>query len=113
MTRVRNKSHYLRERSGAVPATPDAPVFPTSTGKIRDPSNTAADLRDAFEKAGFGWATSQVLRKTTASVLDAGGLTAREIADQLGHARPSITMDRYMGRGVASNGAATVLEALP
>jgi hypothetical protein len=39
-------------------------------------------------------------------------LTAREIADQLGHARPSITMDRYMGRGVASNGAATVLEAL-
>ena len=102
----------LRERSRAVSATPDTPVFPTSTGKLRDPSNTAADLRDAFEKAGFGWATSHVLRKTTASVLDAGGLTAREIADQLGHARPSITMDRYMGRGVASNGAATVLEAL-
>jgi integrase len=48
----------------------------------------------------------------TAPVLDAGGLTAREIADQLGHARPSITMDRYTGRGVAFNGAATVLEAL-
>ena len=45
----------LRERSRAVSATPDTPVFPTLTGKLRDPSNTAADLRDAFEKAGFGW----------------------------------------------------------
>ena len=86
--------------------------FSDLNGELRDPWNTAADLRDAFEKAGFGWATSHVLRKTTASVLDAGRITAREIADQLGHARPSITMDRYMGRGVASNGAATVLETL-
>ena len=74
---------------------------------------TSADLRDAFEKAGFGWATSHVLRKTTASVLRRRRpYRAREIADQLGHARPSITMDRYMGRGVASNGAAAVLEVL-
>ena len=38
-----------------------------------------------------------------------GGLTAREIADQLGHARPSITMDRYMGRKIASDRGAAVL----
>ena len=49
---------------------------------------------------------------TGSGVLDAGGLTAREIADQLGHARPSITMDRYMGRKVASDRGATVLESL-
>jgi integrase len=102
----------LRDRASAGLAAADAPVFPSPKGNLRDPSNTAADLREAFDTAGFGWATSHVLRKTTASVLDAGGLTAREIADQLGHARPSITMDRYMGRGVASNVAATVLEAL-
>jgi integrase len=65
-----------------------------------------------LDNAGFGWATSHVLRKTTASVLDAGGLSAREIADQLGHARPSITMDRYMGRKVASDRGATVLESI-
>ena len=58
----------LRER--ALPGLVDAnvPVFPAPKGNIRDPSNTAADLRDAFDKAGFAWATSHVLRKTTASV---------------------------------------------
>jgi integrase len=88
------------------------PVFAAPLGNLRDASNTAADLRDAFDNAGFGWATSHVLRKTTASVLDAGGLSAREIADQLGHARPSITIDRYMGRKVASDRGATVLESI-
>ncbi len=37
----------LRERSRAVSATPDTPVFPTLTGKLRDPSNTAADRTGA------------------------------------------------------------------
>ena len=79
---------------------------------MRDASNTAADLRDAFANAGFEWATSHVLRKTNASILDAAGLSPREIADQLGHARPSMTMDRYMGRKIASERGATALEAL-
>jgi integrase len=77
---------------------------------LRDPSNTAADLKDAFRKAGFEWATSHVLRKTVASVLDSNGLSAREIADQLGHARPSITLDRYMGRKAVSPRGANALE---
>ena len=102
----------LRVRAAAGFTASDTPVFPARMGALRDPSNTAADLRDAFEKAGFGWATSHVLRKTTASVLDAGGLSAREIADQLGHSHPSITMDRYMGRGVASERGASILEGL-
>ena len=37
-------------------------------------------------------------RKTTATHLDQAGLSARVIADQLGHARPSMTQDVYMGR---------------
>lgn len=87
-------------------------MFPAPLGNLRDASNTAADLRDAFEATGFGWATSHVLRKTNASVLDAAGLSPREIADQLGHARPSITMDRYMGRKIASERGAIALESL-
>ena len=78
----------LSERRAVTASAPDSPVFPAPSGNLRDASNTAADLRDAFEAAGFGWATSHVLRKTNASVLDAAGLSAREIADQLGHARP-------------------------
>lgn len=102
----------LRERAALSKPSPGMPVFPSPLGMLRDRSNTGADLRDAFEQAGFGWATSHVLRKTTASVLDAGGMSARDIADQLGHARPSITMDRYMGRGVVGDRGAAVLESL-
>ncbi len=85
----------LRERAVSRFVKPDDPVFPAPLGGLRDPSNTAADIKDAFEKADFGWATSHTLRKTTATLLDRGGLTAREIADQLGHANPSMTHDRY------------------
>jgi integrase len=45
-------------------------------------------------------------------LLDNAGLSARTIADQLGHAQPSVTQDVYMGRKIASNEAATVLEQL-
>jgi hypothetical protein len=44
--------------------------------------------------------------------MDLAGLTPRAAADQLGHATPSITQDRYFGRNVAATGAAEVLEAL-
>ena len=37
-------------------------------------------------------------RKTVATLLDAGGLSARIIADQLGHSRISMTQDVYLGR---------------
>jgi integrase len=90
----------------------EGPVFPAPLGGWRDPSNTQADLRAAFSDAGFGHVTSHVLRKTTATVLDHAGLSARAIADQLGHANPSLTQDVYLGRQVASTGAATALEAL-
>ena len=81
-------------------------------GNLRDPSNTQADLRDAFAAAGFTWVTSHVLRKTVATLMDQAGLSARAAADQLGHAKPSMTSDRYFGRGVTDTGAADVLEAL-
>jgi len=93
-------------------AQSDDPVFPASLGGLRDPSNTQADLREAFAAAGFGYITSHALRKTAATLLDAAGLSAREIADQLGHSKPSLTQDVYMGRKVASTRAANVFEAL-
>jgi len=104
----------LRARCDKAPHnTPKVtPVFPAVMGGLRDPSNTQADLRDAFGAAGYPWLTSHSLRKTTATLLDESGLSARTIADQLGHAHPSITQDRYLGRGIASSRAASVLESL-
>jgi integrase len=55
--------------------------------------------------------TSQSFRKTTATSLDEAGLSARPVADQLGHARPSMTQDVYIGRRVRNGRAAHALES--
>ena len=89
----------------------DAPVFPSPSGALRDPSNTQADLKEAFAFCGYPWVTSHVFRRTVASLMDHAGLSARAAADQLGHAQPSMTLDKYVGRR-ADTGAATVLDAL-
>jgi integrase len=88
------------------------PVFPAPLGGWRDPSNTQADLRDAFTAAGFDWVTSHVFRKTVATLMDQAGLSSRAAADQLGHANTSMTTDVYFGRKVPTTGAAAVLEVL-
>jgi hypothetical protein len=59
----------------------------------------------------LGWVRSHTARRTVATILDLQGLSARAIADQLGHARPPMTQDVYMGRRVVS-GAASHLEGL-
>ena len=87
-----------------------SPVFPDVNGNLRDPSNTRRALREARGSERFGWVTSHVFRKTAATIMDEAGLSARQIADHLGHSRPSITQDTYMGRGVSSPDAAAALE---
>ena len=44
-----------------------------------------------------------------ATRLDEAGLSARQIADHLGHSRPSLTQDVYLGRGTASPRIAAVI----
>ena len=56
--------------------------------------------------------TAHWYRKTVATLMDKAGLSARAAADQLGHAKPSITQDVYFGRGIVDTGAAAVLEVL-
>jgi integrase len=85
------------------PATGDSPaLFPSPKGLLRDPNNTSGDLCNALDRAGFPWATSHTFRRTVADRLDDAGLSARQIADHLGHSRPSLTQDVYLGRGTAS-----------
>ena len=76
-----------RRRPGA---TPHTSLFPDSLGGWRDPSNTSRDFREAR---------------------DAAGLSARAVADQLGHAKPSMTQDVYTGRKIVNPHAAAALEA--
>lgn len=86
------------------------PVFPSASYTWWDPANAQDALRKARARTGFDWVTSHVFRKTAATVLDDAGLSARQIADQLGHARPSLTQDVYMGRGTLNPAAATALD---
>ncbi|SFE92427.1 Site-specific recombinase XerD [Blastococcus tunisiensis] len=89
------------------------PVFPAPRSrKLRDPSNTRRALREAFLQMGMPGVTSHAFRKTVATLMDEAGLSARSAADQLGHAKPSITQDVYYGRKRRATGAAQVLEQL-
>ncbi|MEU5852131.1 tyrosine-type recombinase/integrase [Saccharopolyspora shandongensis] len=73
-------------------------------------TNTRRVLRETRCNEGFAWVTSHVFRKTAATILDEAGLTARLIADQLGHSRPSMTQDVYMERRAVSRKTADALE---
>jgi integrase len=102
----------LRFREADLQQDEKEPVFPAQLGGWRDPGNTRADFRDAFRAAGFAWVTAHTFRRSVATWMDEGGLTARAGADQLGHVRPSVTMDSYWGRRTRDTGAAEVLASL-
>lgn len=91
----------------------DGPVFPPvsrqSKHRWRDPSNTSRSFRLATERAGFGWVTSHVFRKTVGSVLHESGLSDREVADYLGHSTTR-TLVHYIGRRATGESAAAALE---
>ncbi|MFI0801247.1 tyrosine-type recombinase/integrase [Amycolatopsis lurida] len=103
------KRRRLAEEAGRDPATL---VFPDTLGGPHDPSNTRRDLRQARGTEDFAGVKSHVFRKTAATVLDDAKLSSRQIADQLGHARPSITQDVYMGRMAVSRDNAVALEGM-
>jgi len=90
---------------------PGPVTFPAPrASSLRDPRNTNRELREALDRLGFEWVTSHVFRKTVATRLDDAGMSARQIADVLGHAKPSMTQDVYMGRNVVSSEAARILD---
>lgn len=109
--------HMLAKRACQWESTSElasmTPVFASPVGGgLRDPSNTQRALREAFKAAGMQGLTSHAFRKTVATLMDEAGLTARQAADQLGHAKPSMTADVYYGRRTRVTGAAEALENL-
>jgi integrase len=102
----------LRKRLADAPANEWDVVFTSATGRLREPSNTQGDLRTVFDRAGYPEITSHTFRRTVATLMDGAGLSARAAADQLGHAKVSMTTDHYYGRAVRATGAAALLEAI-
>jgi integrase len=104
----------LSRRHGAEAYPADRPVFPAiRTGGIRDPRNTARDIRRSLQGTGFEWTSAHTIgRRSLATWMDLAGLSSRAAADQLGHRRVSVTTDTYFGRKIENTGAAAVLEAI-
>lgn len=84
-------------------------IFPSMLGHLRDPHNTETDWRNNRERIDFPTFTSHGFRKTVATVLDGSGLSARDIAEYLGHKNPSMTQDVYMAKNTQSARAAEAL----
>ena len=95
----------LRRRQRDADDPDHRPLFPDSAGGWRDPSNTRRMFRQVRGSESFAWVTTHVFRKTAATILDEAGLSARVIADQLGHSRPSLTQDVYMARKLPGRAA--------
>jgi integrase len=89
----------------------DQPLFPDVLGGFRDPANVRRELREGRGQDTFAWITSHTFRKTAATILDEAALSARVVADQLGHSRPSMTQDVYLGRRAVDSQASLALEA--
>lgn len=47
-----------------------------------------------------------------ATMLDQAGLSARDIAEYLGHANPSLTMNTYMSKTVGGTKAANAIDSV-
>lgn len=86
-------------------------VFETGAGTILDPETVGRRWRQIRAALDLEWVTSHTFRKSVATILDDEGLSARQAADQLGHAQVSMTQDVYYGRGKVHTAAADALDA--
>jgi len=85
-------------------------VFPSTAGTLRDPGNTRRQLRQVVAGTEWEGLHPHASRHLVATRLDAEGLSAREIADYLGHERISMTQDVYMARRVTGAAASAALD---
>ncbi|WP_431240776.1 site-specific integrase [Mycolicibacterium aichiense] len=97
----RRKLPYLGEQ---------AVMFPSTAGTLRDPDNFNGQWRKVRAALGVPDVTSHSFRKTVATLVDDEGLSARIAADHLGHAKVSMTQDKYMSRGQVRPEVADLLE---
>lgn len=90
----------------------DGVVFPTPLGRTRDPRAAARDWASARARLGLNDRyTFHAFRKTMATLLDQAGLTARDIAEYLGHVNPALTQTVYMSKTVGGTRAAEAIDA--
>ncbi|MFI6030456.1 tyrosine recombinase XerC [Amycolatopsis magusensis] len=109
MRRIRPPSWVFEILKRRYAASRSPWVFPSAVGTLRDPDNTRKYMRRVVAGTPFEGLHPHDWRHYVAGVLDDAGLTARQIADYLGHDRISTTQDHYMERGVVGERAGLLL----
>ena len=85
----------LTKRQTATSAKKDDPMFANRMGRPLDPCNFRRQVfKPAAERAGVPWATPHSLRHGMASLMADNGLSAAQIASQLGHADGGVLAQR-------------------
>jgi integrase len=128
---LRHQTHLSRKQVAQTLSWPQTRLELIETGRIKPTHRLVASLAKTYglnldnsphllaqlkeatqpaESDQLAWIRSHALRKTTATALDQAGQTARQIADQLGQAKVSITQDVYMGRRPVNPAAGQALE---
>jgi integrase len=74
-------------------------IFTSGSGTLRDPNNYDRAWRLVRDDIKAPDVTGHSFRKTIATIIDDEGFSPRVGADQLGHAKVSMTQDVYMARG--------------
>jgi integrase len=100
----------LRDRRGLPYLGEQTMMFPSTAGTWRDPDNFGRQWRGVRDELGAAGVTSHSFRKTMATLIDDGGMSARIGADHLGHAQVSMTQNVYMSRGRVHPQVAELLE---
>jgi integrase len=100
----------LRERRNLPFLGEQTVIFPSTAGTLRDPNNFGKHWRKVRDQLGVSGVTTHSFRKTVATLIDQDGMSARVGADHLGHAKVSMTQDRYMARGRVHTEVAELLD---
>jgi integrase len=100
----------IERRLDARPWTKEGAIFPDPLGMLYFPGKVEQLWARHRTSVGFPTFTSHGFRKSVATMLDEAGMSPRDIAEYLGHTKPSMTMDVYMDLNKQSAKMADVIE---
>lgn len=100
----------IERRRDTRPWTKEGAIFPDPLGQLYVPGKVEQIWARNRDAAGFPSFTSHGFRKSVATMLDDAGMSPRDIAEYLGHKKPSMTMDVYMELNKQSAKMAEVIE---
>jgi len=100
LRRQRESQDAQRAALGTAWQDVDGVVFTDPVGRPWHPETITAAYRTLVRHSGIGRLRLHDLRHTAATLALSAGVPARDVADALGHAGPSITLDIY-GQSVA------------